>query len=95
LDSRAIAKQQHLFSESTSSAQRLTLHRAPAESAAAHATAPPPPGGAMAAAAASVAIEIRRGGSGWAAAGILRPELAPLLRAIQLQRVFDDSKTAV
>jgi len=32
---------------------------------------------------------------GWATAGILDPSLADLLQLIQLQRVFDDSKTAV
>jgi hypothetical protein len=31
----------------------------------------------------------------WAAAGMLHPALAPLLRAVQTARVFDDSKTAV
>jgi hypothetical protein len=31
----------------------------------------------------------------WAASGILRAELAPLLRAIQQHRVFDDPKNAV
>jgi hypothetical protein len=32
---------------------------------------------------------------GWSAAGVLDPALAPLLRAVQELRVFEDSKTAV
>lgn len=31
----------------------------------------------------------------WAARGMLHPQLAGLLRAVQLARVFDDSKAAV
>lgn len=31
----------------------------------------------------------------WAARGMLHPQLAELLRAVQLARVYDDSKTAV
>jgi hypothetical protein len=50
---------------------------------------PPPPPRRAAGAGAGAA------GAGAAAAGILHPALAPLLRAVQLQRVFDDSKTAV